>query len=110
MAAWRSPGRRECSLERRSRPPAIARRQRVDVHPATGAIESHLSVDQRENRVIATEPDVLAGQKLRPALPDDDVARDHGFAAKFFHAEPFADAVAAVLDAALSLFMSHWGS
>ena len=29
------------------------------------------------------------------------------FAAKFFHAQPFADAIAAVLNAALSFFMSH---
>ena len=81
---------------------------RDDVDPATGAIEPHLAVDQRENGVIATEPDILAGQKFRAALADDDVAGDDRFAAKFFHAEPFADAVAAVLDAALSFFMSHW--
>ena len=31
------------------------------------------------------------------------------FAAKGFHAEPFADAVAAVSGAALSFFMSHGG-
>ena len=80
---------------------------RLDVHAPPRAIEPHLAVDQRENRVIATEPDVLAGEKLRPALPDDDVAGDDHFAAKFFHAQTFADAIAAVLNAALSFFMSH---
>ena len=40
------------------------------------AIETNLTVDQSENRVIAAESDVFPGKKLRPALPDDDVAGD----------------------------------
>ena len=82
--------------------------KRIDVHAASGAIEAHLAVDQRENRVVAAEPDVFSRQKFRAALADDDVAGDDRFAAKFFHAQPFADAVAAILDAALSFFMSHF--
>jgi hypothetical protein len=80
---------------------------RDNVDPATGAIKTHLTINQRKNRVVAAEADVLAGQKLRAALADDDVAGNDGFAAKFLYAEPLADAVATVLDAALSLFMSH---
>ena len=57
----------------------------------------------------AAQPDVLAGEKFRPALPDDDISCDDLFTAKFLHAQPFANAVPAVLDAALSLFMCHCG-
>ncbi len=85
----------------------LFRRDRIDVHPATRAIEANAAVNQRENRVIAAEADVFARQKLGAALADDDVAGDDQFAAKFLHAEPLADAVAAVLNAALSFFMSH---
>src|SRR5437762_12332403 len=38
----------------------LFRRERVDVDPTAGAIEANIAIDQRKNRVIATEPDVLA--------------------------------------------------
>ena len=79
----------------------------IDIHSSTGAIEAHVAIDQRKNGVIAAEPDVLARQKFRPALAHDNVAGHDQLAAKFFHAQPLADAVAAVLNAALSFFMSH---
>src|SRR2546423_13421196 len=85
----------------------LLRGDRLDVDPASGAVEPHLAVDQREDRVIATQPDILAGEKFRAALSDDDVAGHDHFAPKFFHAQPFADAVPAVLDAALSFFVCH---
>src|ERR1041385_759299 len=85
----------------------LFRGERIDVDPATGAIEAHLAIDQREDRVIAAEPDVLAREKLRSALAHDNVAGHDHFAAKFFHAQPLADAVPAVLDAALSFFVCH---
>ena len=87
---------------------AFASTNRIDVDATPRAIEAHAAVDQREDRVIATESDVFSRQELCPALANDDVAGDDRFAAKFFHAQPLADAVAAVLDAALSFFMSHW--
>ncbi len=77
------------------------------IHAAPRAVELHLAINQRENRVVASETDVFPRQKLRAALADDDVAGHDCFAAKFFHAETFADAIPAVLNAALSLFMSH---
>src|SRR5882724_2022460 len=85
----------------------LLRRERVDVHPAAGPIEANIAIDQRENRVIAAEPDVLPGEKLRSALAHNNVPGHDCFAAKFFHAQPFADAVPAVLDAALSFFVCH---
>src|SRR5687768_17222040 len=65
-------------------------RHRVDVDAASITIESDLPIDQGKNGVIATKPDVFAGQKFRPALADDNVAGDDGLTAKFFYAEPFA--------------------
>src|SRR5260370_601277 len=71
------------------------------------AIEANIPISQRKNGVSAAEANVLARQKFRPALPHDDITSHDQFAAKSFHAQPFADAVAPVLDAALSLFVSH---
>ena len=85
----------------------LFRRNRIDINATAAAIEPHATVDQRENRVIATEADVFSGKKLRAALANNDVARDHHLTAESFDAEPFADAVPAVLNAALSFFVSH---
>jgi hypothetical protein len=48
-----------------------------DVDPATTSIEPYDTVYQSKNRVIATQPDVFAWQKLRSALPDNDVSSHH---------------------------------
>jgi hypothetical protein len=86
---------------------ALLRRHGIDIYPASRAIETHVSINQGENSIIAPKANVLARQKFRPALPDDDITRYNQLASKFFHAQPFADAVPAVLDAALSFFVSH---
>ena len=79
----------------------------IDVDPSSTAIEADGTIDQRENCVIAAEADVFAGQKFRAALANNNVAGEHRFAAESFYTKPFADAVAAILNAALSFFMSH---
>src|SRR5581483_1492690 len=80
---------------------------RIDVHAATLAIETHGAVHERENCVIAPQANVFTRQKFRAALADDDVSGDDSLAAEFFYAESFADAVASILDAALTFFMCH---
>src|SRR5437763_12062952 len=85
----------------------LLRRQRIDIHPSSGSVEAHVPIDQRKNRIVAAEPDILARQKFRPALADNDIAGDDQLASKFFNAQPFADAIAPVLYAALSFFVSH---
>jgi hypothetical protein len=80
---------------------------RLDVHAATRAIEFYATVDERKDRVIPTQPNVAAREKLRSALPNDNITGDNFFAAKLFHAQTFTDAIPAILDAALSFFMSH---
>ena len=82
---------------------------RLDVHTPSRPIEAHLPINERKDRVIAPEAHVLTRQKLRSTLPDDDIAGDDCFAAKFFHTQAFADAIPAVFDAALSFFMCHCG-
>src|SRR5205823_2588715 len=85
----------------------LLRRHRIDIHPSSRSVEAYISIDQRKNRVVAAESDVLARQKFRSALPDNDVAGDDQLASKFFNAQPLADAIAPVLYAALSFFVSH---
>ena len=82
--------------------------ERIHVHPPTAAIKPNVAVQQRKDCVVAAEPDVLAGQKLCPALAHNDVAGHNHFAAEFFYTQPLADAVAAILNAALSCFVSHF--
>src|SRR6266404_3247778 len=101
-ASWPEPERRIDRL--------FSSRDRIDIHPSPSPIEAHISIHQRKNCIIAAEPHISSRQKFRPALADNNVASDNHLAAKFFHAQPFADAVAAVLDAALSFFMSHFRS
>jgi hypothetical protein len=79
----------------------------IDIDTPSATIESDAAVHQCKNRVIATESNVLSGHKLCAALADNDVAGDDHLAAKSLDAETFADAVAAVLDATLSFFVSH---
>src|SRR5258708_21223952 len=85
----------------------LFRRNGIDIDAATSAIEANVSVNQRENCVIASKADVFARLKFGAALAHDDVAGDDHLAAEFFNAQPLADAVAAVLNAALSFFVSH---
>jgi hypothetical protein len=86
----------------------LFRSDRIDVDPSPAAIEADVAVDQSENCVIAAEADIFTRQKFRAALADNDVAGHDQLAAESFYTEPFANAVAAILNAALSFFMSHW--
>jgi hypothetical protein len=85
----------------------LLRRQRIDIHPSSGPIETNVSIHQCKNGVVATKPNIFTRQKFRSALPDNDVAGDDQLTSKFFNAQPLADAIAPVLYATLSLFVSH---
>ena len=80
---------------------------RHDVDTPSRPVEAHLAINERKDRVIPSKTHILTRQKLRSALPDDDIARDDCLAPKSFHAKAFADAVPSVLYAALSFFMCH---
>src|SRR5205807_5339954 len=85
----------------------LLRRHRIDIYSPSRPIEAHVPVDQRKNSVVATKPDVFPWQKFCPPLPDNNVARHDQLASEFFHAQSLADAIAPVLYAALSFFVSH---
>src|SRR4029077_14365257 len=67
----------------------------------------HPPVDESKNGVVASETNISAGKEFAATLAQNDVTRDHGLSSKLFHTETFACAVASILDASLSLFMSH---
>ena len=52
-------------------------------------------------------PTFLPATNLAAALADNDASGGDKFAAKRLHAQPFADAVASVANAALTFFMCH---
>ena|SRR5438270_5482583 len=85
----------------------LFRRDWIDIDAATTTIEADVPINQREDRVIAAEPNVFSRLKLRAALAKNNVAGQDSLAAETFYPEPFADAVATVLNAALSFFVSH---
>ena len=68
----------------------------IDIDAAAVLVEAHFAFGQREERPIATNSHVAAGEKSGPALADDDAAGGDEFATVRFYAEPFADAVASV--------------
>jgi hypothetical protein len=80
---------------------------RHDVDATTALVKFHMAIFEGEQGPVATGADIDAGQKLGPALADDDAAGMDKFPAVFFYAQPFADAVATVFDAALTFLMCH---
>src|SRR5258708_5056027 len=85
-------------------------RSREDVHLA--AIVTRGGVfddarDEREQRVVFADADVLAGQQLGAALADQDGARVDGGAGPLLHAETLPGGVAAVAGGTRSFFVCH---
>src|SRR5829696_4269752 len=64
----------------------IRRRFRQDVYAAAFLIELDAAVEQGEQRVVLTLPDIFAGLKLRAELADDDAAGGDRLAAETFDA------------------------
>ncbi len=85
----------------------VCRRNWHDVDATTIAVELHPSIYKCENGVITTKPHVFSWSELGAALANDDITSNDYFAAEFFYAEPFADAITTVFDAALTFLMSH---
>jgi hypothetical protein len=77
------------------------------VYTVTLLVEKNLAVNESEERPITACADILTGDKFRPTLAHQDAARRDMFTAKSFDAQPFADAVAPVPDAALTFLMCH---
>jgi hypothetical protein len=79
----------------------------LNVHPPAIAVELHTAVNESKEGVISSQTNVSTREKFRAALAQDDIAGDDGLAAKFLYTKALACAVASILDASLSLFMSH---
>ena len=80
---------------------------RQHVNPMTVLVERDLAVHQGEQSPIAPGADIVAGHEPGAALADENAAGGDEFAAKSLNAQPFADAVAPVADAALTFLMCH---
>src|SRR5438067_6155855 len=63
---------------------------------ATFVFEFHVAVDQREQRIVLTTTDVLAGSPLCAALPCENVSAQHALAAKLLKSQPLRVRIATV--------------
>src|SRR5581483_1678519 len=83
---------------------------RDDRHPAAivarGTVP-HLARDEREEGVVLADADVLAGEQLRPALPDEHRARLDADARVLLHAEALPGGIATVAGRARTFLMCH---
>src|SRR5262249_46326241 len=70
-------------------------------------LEGDLAVDEREERVVLTEADVLASVERRTDLADDDAAGGDVLAAEDLHATALRRRIATVARRALTFFVSH---
>ena len=68
----------------------------IHVRAVTRAGERDAAFDEREKRMIFSDPDALAGMEARPPLPHEDVPGDDPLAAEALHAEALRVRVAAV--------------
>src|SRR5437867_11597878 len=84
---------------------------RDDVHaPAvvSGGLELHGPRDEREERVVLADTDVVAWEHLRAALADDDRPSLDASARVFLHAEPLPGAVSSVAGRTRALLVCHF--
>src|SRR5688500_1741042 len=72
-----------------------------------GMLEVDPAGHGREDGVVVPKPRAGPGEERHAALPDDDRAGRDDLAVAGLHAQPLADAVAAVLDAAACLLVGH---
>ena len=71
------------------------------------ALELDVSVDLREERVVAAPTHVEAGMELRPALTYDDLSRRYELSAETLHTEALGYRIPTVLGASSTFLMCH---
>jgi hypothetical protein len=86
---------------------AHLRQGRFDIYTTTVLIEAYNTVYEGEDCVIPTKPNILSRQKLRTALANNNISGNDQLATELLHAQAFANAVASVLNAALTFLMCH---
>ncbi len=72
-----------------------------------GSHEVDTAINLCENRVVSTHSDVLSRKKHRPALPNDDIAGLHDFAAEPLHSQSLRVAVAPVTGTAACFLVCY---
>src|SRR5581483_2905715 len=77
------------------------------IHAMAALVKIDFAIGEGEERPIAAGADILPGDEFGTALTNQNAAGGDEFSAKTFHAQPFADAIAPVPDAALTFFMCH---
>ncbi len=85
----------------------VCRRRGDNVNAAAAAVELHMAVDERKERIVAALADPLAGVKYGAYLADEDVPGANLFPAEALHPATLGVAVAAVSARTLSLFVCH---
>src|SRR5436305_14028501 len=60
----------------------LFRGNRIDIDPTSATIETHAAVNQSEDGVITTEPNVFSRQEFCPTLANNNVARNNHLAAE----------------------------
>src|SRR2546430_17206511 len=84
---------------------------RDDVHtaPVVGCrFELHGPRNEGEERVVLAHADIVSGQDLGAALPDDDRAGFDASARVFLDAEPLAGAVSSVAGGTRAFLVCHF--
>jgi len=82
-------------------------RRGLNVDSIAAFVEFNFAIDERKQCPITSSSDVMTGGKFRSALADDDAASGDELTAVSFHAQPFADAIASIPDAALTFLVCH---
>src|SRR5262249_59385526 len=83
------------------------RLDRYEGASARRALEAHLAVDGREDRVVLAHAHIGAGVIGGAALAHAHVAGTDALAAEALHAQPLAGGIAAVAGAATGFLMGH---
>src|SRR2546427_8006323 len=88
---------------------SLCRRDDVDFAPvvARGGV-LHFARDEREERVVFSDTDVLAGQEACAPLTDQHRTWFNTRAGEFLHSEPLAGGVATVARGTCALFVCHF--
>src|SRR5262245_62066735 len=79
----------------------------LDVDAAAFLVEVNRTFDQREDRVVAPQADILAGTPLGAALTDDDVSGDDALAAVLLDSQTLCARITTVAGRSLTLLMCH---
>src|SRR5512143_4071262 len=70
-------------------------------------LEFHLTISGREQRVVASTADVVAGMKLSAALTHDDVACEYCLTAELLQTQPLRMRIATVAGTTACFFVCH---